>query len=218
MLRGKLCEFYTEGFEEKEVASLLNNEFISKIMVFVLGPKGTNISQASENWLMEIGVSHKSETILCETPEEEIKNAMEIDEEGVIPIFSLCAVYFDLCNLYFQYNTNYFFLTHYYMRLDHMQLASKTKTIDELKDNALVASHLSPSMLISNTNCVRINAKSNAHAAQMCADGLVDACITTEESRRIYNLNQLFEFGSPYMLFTFGTTEHGIKQLSKIIE
>lgn len=215
-MRGKFNKFYSEGFEQDKIISLMNNESIRKIKIFALGPKGTNISQAAENWSDEIGISNKSEIILCESPEEEINRSMDIDTEGVIPIFSLCAVYFDLCNLYFKYNTNYFFLTHYYMRLDNMQLASKVKKIDELEDKALVACHLSPRMLLYNTEFVIVNTGSNAFAAKMCADGLVDACITTEESRKIYNLNRLFSFGSPYMLFTFGTTVHGIKLLSKI--
>ncbi|MCG7585295.1 hypothetical protein, partial [Photobacterium sp. OFAV2-7] len=46
-----------------------------------------------------------------------------------------------------------------------------------------------------------IDASSNSDAAKLCAEGKVDACITTESARNIHGLKTVHEFGSPEMLF-----------------
>lgn len=203
---------------EKVLQRILNNNVVRKVKIYVLGPEGTNISQAAIKWAKLEKISQKTELIFCTTPEEEIEKAMMDTENGSIPIFALCAVYYNLNKLFFKYTDNYFFLSHYYMKLDSMQLASKKYVWNTLPKNASIASHLSPAPLISDQEYVIIPADSNAQAALKCYRDEVDACITTERARKIYGLQMLYLFGSPYMLFTFGTTSLGIKKMQKILQ
>lgn len=205
-----------EFIEHEKVPALLCSSKIKKIKLFALGPYGTNISQASEKWVKEIDIVNKTDIILCSTPEEEIILAMNEKEEGVIPLYALCAVYYDLCKLFFKYGENYTFLHHFYMKLDKLQLASKQKKMSALPENVIIAAHPSPAGLLNDTPCKLFFAKSNADAALICYNNEADACITTEKAKEIYGLNTLKEYGSPSMLFTFGTTKNGIKELEKI--
>lgn len=210
-------KFSLADFTKVDIDGLLVNDSIKSIKVFALGPDGTNISQAAKEWTKKVNIEEKSEIILCSTPEEEIIKAMEIKEKGELPIFALCAVYYDLCNLYFKYYTNYFFLSCLYMKLDTMQLASKKQNLDDIHLHAKVAGHNSPKMLLANTSYEFVDANSNAEAAKMCSEDKVEVCITTESAKNIYGLHSNFIFGSPVMLFTFGTTEHGINVLNNLV-
>ncbi len=205
-----LCDTYIES---EMVPQLIKSDKVARVKLFALGPEGTNISQAAKLWAEHLRILDKTEMILCATPEDEVEEAMKVDKKGVVPIFALCAVYNDLCKLFFKYGSNYTFLHHFYMRLDKMQLASKKYINETMPNNATIASHYSPSVLLENTEYNICMADSNAAAARKCFYGETDACITTETARKIYGLNTLKEFGAPSMLFTFGTTEHGIRQL-----
>lgn len=195
---------------------ILKSEEVKEIRIFALGPEGTNISQAAYRWVEEEELQDKAKIILCETPEQEIERAMQIEEEGVIPIFALCAVYYDLCGVFFRNLENYTFLYHYYMKLDNMQLASKKYNKDTLPPNASIAVHPSPAVLLEETNYVIRKAFSNSAAARMCASDEADACITTETARQLYGLETIKEYGAPNMLFTFGTTKFGMSQIVPI--
>lgn len=209
-------KFIEVDFINDDLCTLLNDDTISTIKIFALGPEGTNIFQASEKWIRKMNICQKAEIILCNTPEEEVIKAMDVQDKGVLAIFALCAVYYDLCDLYFKYQSNYFFLSQFYMKLDTMQLASKKHSMEELSENILVARHRSPKMLLDGTHFKFVDANSNASAAKMCSEGKVDACITTESARKLYGLNSNYVFGRPVMLFTFGTTEHGSNLLLEI--
>ncbi len=200
------------------ILHILQSDDISEVRIFVLGPEGTNISQAAHKWAVHCGISKKVNIILCDTPEQEVEAAVQVREEGVIPIFALCAVYYNLCKVFFRNLDSYMFLHHYYMQLDNMQLASKNYTKHTLKDNALVAAHYSPSILLEATDYVIKDTSSNSAAARLCAEGEVDACITTETACKLYDLNTIKEFGSPNMLFTFGTTKFGMDEILKTLK
>lgn len=186
-----------------------------KIKIFALGPEGTNIGAAAKHWAKEYGFYEKSEIIFCNTPDEELRKAEEIKDDKILPIFTLCAVYYKLYEMYFKHYNLYFFLHHYYMELDEMQLVSRHQKTENIPDCWTIASHPSPSPLISNLKNKIIYVSSNSEAAKKCAEGAVDACITTESARIIYSLNKLHSFGSPTMLFTFGTTCHGINIIKR---
>lgn len=213
----KLKVFNEAEFNPDEMQGLLQNDRIKKVIVYALGPEGTNIQQATEKWIEKMQIQEKTAIVLCDTPEQEIISAMSVTDSNTLPIFSLCAVYYNLCNLYFRYPENYFFLSHYYMRLDKLQLASsKYSSLEQLDSQTVLARHRSPAMLLINTDFHVVDADSNAAAAEMCEKGLVSACITTETARVLNNLNRLHIFGSPYMMFTFGTTTYGVELLSKV--
>lgn len=185
---------------------------VRKVIHYALGPAGTNISQAAVQWSRRMGVEHKSEVILCTTPEDAVRQAREISEPGVLPLFWTCAVYFRENELFFENPDTLPFLFAETMNLDEMQLAVRHEN-RALSPGMLVASHLSPAPLVKEAALKVVQANSNAAAAQMCASGKVDACITTESARRIHSLRQVHSFGSPPMVFFGGTTKHGIAVL-----
>lgn len=197
---------------------------VDRIMHFALGPAGTNISQAAMQWSNRMGVSHKTEVVFCDTPEDSVARAREIIEPGVLPIFWTCAVYFRLNELFFRNTDTFLFQFIEVMNLDEMQLAENREAVrrknafaDQWEDTILtIASHPSPAALMSDS-CIRSNfyvrANSNAHAAKICAEGEVEQCITTESARQIYGLVKIHTFGSPAMVFFGGTTLHGIQVL-----
>lgn len=205
-----------EGFVEVNnysgtLESFFLSEKINKIHIFALGPEGTNIYEAAKLWAAEKKISQKSEFILCETPKEAILEAKKIQDPDSFPVFVLCAVYNRLSELYFSNSDCYFFMDHLYMKLDEMQLAAKE--LDH-KESYTVSSHASPSTLLNNiSNVTIVNSNSNAYAAISCRNQEVDLCITTEKARKANDLISVHTFGSPWMLFTFGTTSHGINLL-----
>lgn len=217
---------------ENKIEPLLNNKFteivgnhdtvlkksnIKKVIIFSLGPKGTNILKASKIWAKQNNIEHKVEYILCSTPEEALKKSKKISCKETFPIFALCAVYYNLFDLYFKNLDCYFFMDHLYMNLDAMVLAKNKLAIDKKEYPLKVAAHLSPAKLLENypQNYKIIKANSNSHAAELCQNNEVGYCITTNTSKDIYSLQVVHKFGSPPMLFTFGTTFHGINLLKK---
>ncbi len=202
-------------FDPASLKQRLRSDDIRAVPVYALGPAGTNLQQASQKWIKAMEIEKKSEITLCPTPEISVERAQEVSEPGIVPIFALCAVYFSLCRLYFKHGSNYTFLSHLYAPLDEMQLASHHNSLNELAPNAKIATHVSPASLLDDTAYERVIVNSNSEAARRCAAGDVDACITTESARKIYGLKRNFLFGSPSMLFTFGTTRHGVEELKR---
>ncbi|MCY6355334.1 prephenate dehydratase domain-containing protein [Clostridium sp. ZS2-4] len=201
-------------YDEKEINSILRDDYIQKIYVFALGPEGTNISQAAEKWIVDKELSNKAEIILCSSPEEAIEKAKEISHSRILPVFTLCAVYNKLFELYFSNTDSYFFMDHIYMKLDNMIIATNEY---QDKDKYKIFSHPSPSILVDNLENIEVvYSNSNAFAAQRCKEEIGELCITTESARVFNGLKAVHCIGAPVMLFTFGTTLHGIKILNKI--
>jgi prephenate dehydratase len=187
---------------------------LDKIIHFVLGPAGTNISQCAEQWSRRMGVVHKSEFVFCATPEEAVERAREVIAPGVLPLFWTCAVYFRENELFFSNPDTLPFFISETMNLDEMQLAMRIK--DAVAGTLVirrVASHPSPAPLLRDNGWEIVEARSNAHAAEMCASGEVDACITTEQAKQRLGLASVHVFGSPPMVFFGGTTQHGVRVL-----
>ncbi len=206
-----------------EQGEIFRSESIRKITCFVLGPLGTNMVQACEQWIKEMNIEDKTEIILCETPEESIERARNVNEEGHVAIFWTCAVYNCLCNVFFQNPDTLTFFIEVVMYLDEMQLAARPEKVSEVEDGIIpkhwkILSHPSPAPLVRDLGCEIILTTSNAKAAELCAAGKSDACITTEAARKIYNLATLHKFGSPKMVFFGGITTHGVEIISKICD
>jgi len=196
-----------------DLSSTIASEKIRLINFYILGPEGTNIALAAHTWADECGVNDKSRFFYCETPEDSVNSARTITDKSVFPIFVTCAVYNKLANLFFTNTDCNVLFHHYYMRLDNMQLAANCE-VENIPENWVIASHPSPKFLVSKLKNRVVNANSNALAAKMCAEELVHACVTTETARKLYKLHTLHSFGSPTMLFLFGTTPHGLKLVS----
>lgn len=199
---------------------LLRSPAVTKIICFALGPEGTNIVAACRAWIRDAKVSEKAEIVLCETPEEALQSAAVIDDPAVIGVFWTCAVYFREHNLFFGNPATYPFFFEQVMLLDQMQLAARPELSDAFHAGTTklrrIASHPSPASLLNAWNLTTVDANSNAHAAAMCRDGMVDACITTQRAKEKYGLSTLHTFGSPEMVFFGGISANGSESLRRI--
>lgn len=147
-------------------------------------------------------MDYKTKFIYCDTPEQAVKLSNSEYQPQSINFAWTCAVYFKEHELFFKYVNHGLFFDQIKMKLDCMQLASK-KPLKKAYDRISVSAHPSPAVLLADfdRSFKIIEALSNSQAAEMCAKGLVDACITTESARHIHNLHKLHEFGSPEMVF-----------------
>ena len=208
----KFCS--TPTLSEAELVNLLHRPQVELVINFALGPKGTNIVQACKSWSRKNGIKDKTVVTLCNTPESSLVQARLVKEEGVLPLFWTCAVYYALNQLFFSNPDVFPFLFSHNMPLDNMQLCVRTELAEQEWNNAWrVASHPSPTPLVANLPNPVVKTTSNSQAAIMCRTGEVEACITTAQAAQIHELVTVHEFGSPAMIFFAGTTQHGMKTL-----
>ena len=208
---------------EKEIQQVLQSPFIKKIVVFALGPEGTNIVQAARQWMKRMNIAEKTEIHLCDTPELSLAEARKISDNGIVAVFWTCAVYVKEAEFFF---TNPDILAFFFteiMNLDEMQFATRQDLVVQVQNNGIprswkIASHPSPAPLVKDLGCKVVLVNSNSAAAKSCSVGEVEACITTESGRKIYGLVSLHSFGSPPMVFFGGTTSHGARVIKEAWE
>jgi hypothetical protein len=212
-----------DGLPQDEVMQkrVLCSWRIKGVICFCLGPEGTNIAQAARRWLRRMGIEAKSKVMLCETPEESLRQARLVVKPGILEVFWTCAVYVNESRFFFTNPDVLAFLFSEVMPLDCMQLATKPRLADEVVGGVFpkswkIASHPSPKHLIEPLGLEIVLANSNAAAAQCCADEQTEACITTETAKKIHGLVSLHDFGSPPMVFFGGITPHGIGLLTEM--
>ncbi len=207
---------------EKEVRQCLLLPEVKIIRSFVLGPEGTNISQANERWLKRMGLYHKAEIELCSTPEDSLEKTRFITAPNELAMFWTCAVYFRLNELFFRNPDVMSFFVQEIMSLDSMQLATRKELLSNIGNKIprkwRIASHPSPSPLLSDLDCEIKSVSSNAAAAKLCSQGEVEACITTESAKVLHNLATVHEFGCPEMVFFGGITPSGMLLMSKVVQ
>lgn len=217
----------------EEIKLALHSPLVRRIYCFALGPAGTNISQACEEWVESMALHRQTVIELCHTPEESLTRAREIGKEDVfleaektlvgkdeiLGIFWTCAVYYNLNKLFFENPDTLPFFIQYTMRLDEMQLATREELIgqvamaNKVPEKWLIASHPSPAPLLPCQEVVLVN--SNAVAAAKCREKEVELCITTESARRIHGLVKVHSFGSPPMVFFGGITQEGAQLIKR---
>lgn len=209
----KLKGFIDINLNLNMIGIYLKMDLIREVRIFVLGPEGTNIFEAAKLWAKERSIESKCSFTLCATPEEAVYEAKKVKGENILPVFVLCAVYYKLHELYF-FNTDcLFFMDHLYMKLGDMQLAALSYSE---KNNYKVFAHPSPAKLVDSIDNVNLEySDSNGYAARRCKEEEGSLCITTEKARSIYELEKIYDFGSPFMLFTFGTSYNGVKLLEE---
>ena len=208
---------------EKEIQQVLQSPFIKKIVIFALGPEGTNIAQAARQWMKRMNIAEKTEIHLCDTPELSLAEARKISDNGIVTVFWTCAVYVKEAEFFF---TNPDILAFFFteiMNLDEMQLATRQDLVGRVQNNRIprswkIASHPSPAPLVKDLGCKVVLVNSNSAAARNCSVGEVEACITTESARRLHGLVSLHTFGSPPMVFYGGVTAHGAKVIKEAWE
>jgi hypothetical protein len=211
-----------KGLPQNEQDQILTfqSDIIRKVICFSLGPLGTNIGQASGNWLERMCIGRKAEIRFFDTPEICLQEARKITGDGVVAIFWTCAVYSQESQFFFGNPDVWPFFTQEIMLLDEMQLATIPENYLAVKDGIIpegwkISSHPSPQHLVKSLNREIILVNSNSAAAKHCRDGYSSACITTEAARGIYGLATIHSFGSPPMVFFGGITEHGANVIEK---
>jgi len=216
--------------QDEEIKATLNSPRIGAIRSYVLGPAGTNISQANEKWMERMDIRHKTQTLFFDTPEDCLLRARAFtsapNKVGLftnacdIGIFWTCAVYYALHNIFFENPDVFPFFANEVMCLDEMQLATRKDLLsfiqgEHIPTSWVVATHPSPMPLVRGRFHDIVSANSNAHAADLCAQGIVDVCVTTESARASRDLVKLFSFGSPEMIFFAGITSRGARLIEE---
>lgn len=202
---------------QSERVAALHSPLVCSIEIFALGPAGTNIAQATESWIYQVGVADKAKMKLVETPEAAVAEALALRADGVLAVFVTCAVYTGENAIFFKNPETLPFFFQFESPLDQMQIATRMDVLSGISrlDKAVVtiASHPSPVPLIINTNFLVRFARSNADAARICAAAETDFCITTDTARSLHGLSTVLNFGSPTMLFLGGITRDGAELL-----
>jgi prephenate dehydratase len=159
-------------------------------LIRTLGPHGTNCERAAHFWFRNRMVD--GEVVLHPTLEDGVKHLKRQDRCALLA----CAVYPDLHTLVFS-NLEWLALADSFIIPTHnMLLASRGR------DNpTTVATHPAPKGLVPQGAEI-ILVTSNAQAARDCADGRVDACITTQPAAEQHGLHILKDFGPVPMDFT----------------
>lgn len=193
---------------------ILRSPRVKRVIAHALGPTGTNIAQAMEQYIQELGIQKKTDLIVHQGGIEPLTYAELAAEEvtdGVVPIHMECAVFYGMAKLFDLRRNEVVLADHHYMKLDTMQLAS-IDPIEQLVNRGVmkITTHPSPMPLIQpwlDTGKANwIKASSNAEAAQMVVRGEADVCITTAAGLdRAPGLVSHHVFGRPWMLFTIAT-------------
>ncbi len=213
-------KFSPEAWTLEAKAKALRSPVVKKVVSFALGPDGTNIAQAAQQWHAEMGIKDKATINLCELPEAAVTRALAVQEEGTLGVFWTCAVFRRLNEIFFDNPETFPFFFSYDMLLDEMQLAAVSREESRLDRPALmvIATHVSPARLVKdlvgNGGARLVDASSNAEAARRCAAGEITACVTTESARMLHHLTTLHKFGSPLMVFFGGITKTGLNLLT----
>lgn len=215
--------------ENKKIA--LHAPQVKRVVSFTLGPEGTNIEQAAILWHKQMEIGHKAAIERCDLPETAVARAIEENTEGTLAVFWTCAVFARLNQVFFNNTSTFPFFFPQEMLLDDMQLAVRNRIIGNVlrewgndtkkRLGIRIATHVSPAPLLEhlkNAGASLVNASSNSEAARMCKAGEVEACMTTESARIIYELTALHRFGSPLMVFFGGVTLVGLHLLEQALE
>ena len=155
-----------------------------------LGPAGTNCELAARRWFDGRG---RGDVVLYPTLEAAAAGALATPGGALLAP----AAYPDLHTLMYSHVDDLTLADSLVMATHRMVLARRPGA-DRL---STVASHPAPVALVSAGMVVSLVA-SNSQAASDCAEGLVDACITTEAAMSAHGLELVRDFGTVSMAFT----------------
>lgn len=160
--------------------------------VRTLGPSGTNLEAASR-WWCESRSINKADIILHRTLEEAVEK-MKLDGSEVLVG---CIVYPDLHTLVFS-NLDCLKISECFVFPTHpMVVASRNG-----RPPRSIASHPAPALLIPAGVDERIMVNSNSAAAEACAKGIVEGCVTTLVSAQSHGLEVVKDYGCVPMGFS----------------
>ncbi len=185
---------------------------VGTVPIHALGPAGTNIEKAALLYSHTIPGS-KAYVEVHPSGVEPMQYAGMASREatpGVVPLHMECAVYYDMARLREMRKGETTFADHQHMPLIPMLLATNLSEEELARESEIiVASHPSPlplvHRLIEDGTLHHLKASSNSDAALKVDERLAQTCITTRAALREYGLREIFDFGSPNMIFTLGT-------------
>lgn len=162
------------------------------VTIRTLGPPGTNCEAAAYEWFTRAGWSGR--VVLHRTLEEAAERLADNDDgrEALLG----CVVYPDLHQLVFNNLASMTLADVFIMPTHPMVLASRDST-----PPTTVATHPAPQNLVP-TGIQRVLTTSNSQAAEECAAGSVDGCITTRPAAEYRGLRVVTDFGPVQMGFT----------------
>jgi prephenate dehydratase len=180
--------------ETQRVGSLRPSgmELVQVNKLHTLGPHPTNCEMAAKHWF----------TARNRAAHIELHETLEVAAERVVaePDSALlaCVVYPKLNDLVFRYLGRLALADLFIVPTFAMVVAQRR--IGE--EPTSIASHPAPAALIPEHFSERFFANSNAHAAELCAAGKVDACVTTIASAKLLGLAVVEDFGEVPMGFS----------------
>jgi hypothetical protein len=169
------------------------------IQVHTLGPAGTNCEAAAKFWIGRRR-DNRGTIVLHPSLESAVSDVLEACDDSVL---LACVVYPRLHEIVFR-NLEHIELRDCFVMPTHrMVLAARVMPCAESpKPFGSIASHPAPVDLVAGS-CADIRmARSNSEAAQICARGETDACITTVVAANSNDLAIVRDFGSIQMGFS----------------
>lgn len=179
---------------------------LSKVVVLhTLGPTGTNCEAAAHAWFKRRG--SVGSVYLHSTLEQAVENMPEDDTHALLG----CVVYPDLHTLVFS-NLGRLSLADSFIFPTFNMLLAQRPGVASLRS---VATHPAPRHLVPAGLDVSL-VNSNAQAALDCANGIVDACITTLPAAQRNGLQIVNDHGPVPMGFTIHVRNHAQHSESKM--
>jgi cytochrome P450 len=159
--------------------------------IYTLGPTGTNCEAAAFYWFERRGISGK--VILRSTLEDAVVDTIADMESALLG----CIVYPNLHHVVFDNLERLRLVDCFVCETREMVLAAR-----DVEEPRSIATHVAPAALVPSRIVERVDAKSNAHAAQLCEAGVVESCITTREGAVRSGLKVIASFGRIPMGFS----------------
>ncbi|NVZ18496.1 type 2 periplasmic-binding domain-containing protein [Pseudomonas costantinii] len=165
--------------------------------IYTLGPSGTNCEKAATQYMEKQHWGGQIE--LRKTLEDALDDLLSSSKPGVL---MGCIVYPQLHEIVFRHLDRLQLVDHHLMNTHDMVFANnQSQTINR------IGSHPAPTSLLSQVDDFGISAElvlctSNSEAALQCAQGSIDACITTIVAARANNLHIAKNFGPVPMGFS----------------
>lgn len=165
-------------------------------VIHTLGPAGTNLELAAHHWFDSHARS--ADVRLHPSLESSVPGLSDDGHEAVLA----CAVYPDLHYLVFQNLGKLAMVDTFILPTYDMVFATRPDT--DVASVRTVVSHPAPQCLVRevSTTCALTLVLSNSRAAQDCASGAADGCITTSKAAADQGLVTRRNFGPVPMVYT----------------
>jgi prephenate dehydratase len=180
-------------WHQTQQRSAIVDEQAPRIYVHTLGPTGTNCEAAAHHWLERRG-HPSSQVVLHDSLEDAL---VSVKAQPANSVLLGCVVYPKLHEIVFQNLASLSLRDCFVFPTHNMVLAVRGDGPIES-----VLSHPAPMSLVDHLGVVVIAANSNSGAAEGCAAGEADGCITTLVAARANQLRVVEDFGPVPMGFT----------------